>query len=207
MKYITRQRLRLIVNIALTVFTLFALIISVVAWFSTRQYAEIQSINLSVNRKVVEVLECPQSILFPCATKIDDVSESDFNTHCVVVATYVIKGEGELIAEVDNDEGILGYVWDKKTDSGSYYDVISNAINSYAAEHAIQYPYSYSNLQAALNAINRRPVGETNEDGNTEITIIYWADYNALGSNLNKISNGVYSYEELEFNVDVTFVS
>lgn len=201
-----RQKLQLIINLALTVFTLFALIISVVAWFSTRHYAEINSIDLIVERKTINLLECPKSLVFRCATKINDVTPSDFTDWCVIETTYVVEGEGKLGVEIDNNEGILGYVWDDEVDNGDYYDVITKAIADYMQKENLT-EYSYSDLKDALNIINRRAVGTTDEDGNTVIKILFWADYNALGESLNEIKDGVYEYNKIVTDVNVTFVS
>ena len=61
-------------------------------------------------------------------------------------------------------------------------------------------------MAKALNTINGRRVGKTNKDGNTDIYVVYWGDYDYLDNDLNKQVNGVYSYREIEFSAKVTFV-
>lgn len=214
MNKLTKQKLQLIMNLVLTVLSLFALVVSMVAWFSNRKYANVDDLSVSVKRQVVTVLEQPQSILLPCATKIDDVTKDDFNNHCIVVAKYTIAGEGKLFVEVDNKDGLLGYVWDESVDGPINFNsngVIQNPPNFYGviakklSDKSLP-NYQYNTVAQALDDINSRRVGKTNINDDTDIFIVYWGDYNYLGNTLNKQTSGVYTYQEIVFPAKVTFV-
>lgn len=205
MKQRTRQKIQLILNIVLTVFSLTALVISMVAWFSNNRYAHVRSIEMKVERQEIVIMKQPQSYLFPCATKIGDVTEEDFNGYCCVTGTYVIQGEGQLYVNVTNNDGVLGYVLDG-SEGTDYYTAISKKLQEkLGSDWASK---SYSDLRNALKDINlSRPVGTTTADGNTEIKIVCWTEYDEFKNTLNELSGGVYTYNEVEdLKVKVTFV-
>jgi len=205
LKQKTRQKVQLIVNIVLTVFSLCALTISMFAWFSTRKYADVRAIQLAVDRQEITIVRQPQSYLFPCATKIGDVTKEDFNSYCCVTGTYEIKGEGKLIVDVTNTDGVLGYVLDG-TENGDYYSVIADKLRKKLGDDWQSKPYS--SVQKALYEINTsRAVGTTNSNGNTEVTIVCWTQYDQFEDTLNAVSNGVYLYKEVQnLKVNVMFV-
>ncbi len=206
MKQKTRQKIQLIVNIVLTVISLAALTITMFAWFSMQQYANVRNIVLEVDRYQIDILSQPKSYLFPCATKIGDVTKDDFNTFCCVTGTYVIKGDGQLFVDITNQDGVLGYVLDG-TENGDYYNVITEKLraklgNNWASK-------SFEDIRLALREINlSRPVGTLNSSGNTEIKIVCWTEYDMFDETLNEVSNGVYPYNEIEdLKVEVMFVA
>ena len=205
MKQRTRQKIQLIINIVLTVFSLTALIISMVAWFSNSRYAEIRSLEMKVERKEIVLVRQPQSYLFPCATKIGDVTKEDFNGFCCVTGTYEIQGKGQLYANVTNNDGVLGYVLDG-SEGTDYFTAISTQLQEKLGSDWKS--KSYSELRKALKEINlSRPVGNTNSDGNTEITIVCWTQYDKFDSELNILNNGIYTYNEIQdLKVKITFV-
>ena len=215
MNKLTKQKLQLILNLVLTILSLLALVVSMVAWFSNRKYADVDNLSLHIRRQAINVVEQPQSILLPCATKIDDVTKDDFNNHCIVIAKYTIEGEGEFFVEVENKNGLLGYVWDESVDGvinlnsngviqnpPDFYGVISKKLSDKSLPN-----YQYNTVAQALDDINSRRVGKTNINDDTDIFIVYWGDYNYLGNTLNKQSSGVYSYQEIVFPANVMFVA
>ena len=209
MKRQTRQKCKLIVNVVLTIISLTALVISMVAWFTSNKYAHLHSLEMQVERKEISLVSQPISYLFPCATKIGDEStKEDFDRFCCVTGTYVIKGEGKLIADVTNNDGILGYVLEDN-DVTNYYEIIANDLDKQLQSTGKTLATAtYSDLRKALRIINTsRLVGTKNAAGNTEIKIVCWAEYEKFESQLNQSYDGVYSFNQIpDLKVNVTFV-
>ncbi len=215
MKQRIRQKLQLIINIVLTVLSLSALVISMVAWFSNNRYAQIQSLNMHVDQKEFNMVSYPSSIILPCATKLDDVSNDDFNNSCCVVAKYELKGEVSAVVGIKNDDGLLGYVWNEDIDG--VMDVDQNGviddidfygkISEKVSEQLSGSPYSYDDLKHALTKLNRRSVGRVNKNGNTDIYIVFWGDYNKLCDQLNETNDdGDYVFTGIRLDAELSFV-
>ncbi len=211
MNKIRRQKMRLLLNLILTVVTFLALIVSMVAWFSTRQQADIESIHLEVERQEVKIVKQPNSFLFPCATKISDVSKDSFNNDCCIVETYEIAGDGQVTAYLDSKNGVLAYVLDDTEQGTDYYTIITEKLKEHLHVTDLS-TLSYDDLYKALNEINTsRLVGTPiTSDGsvNTQVKIVFWSEYDLF---MDKLNNADLSYYEVDkandrFEVKVTFV-
>ena len=201
-----RHKTQLIINIVLTIITLFSLIITVVAWFSTVDYAKIKNLDMQVERQSIEILKTPLSFLFPCATKIADVTKEDFNAYCCIKGTYTIKEDGKIYTDITGADGVLGFALDE-SDGTDYYTLITTALKEELNTDDLS-SYSYDALKRAMKNINlSRRVGKTNADGNTEVTIVCWTEYDSFTTELNQIANNVYVYNEIsDLTVDVSFI-
>ena len=207
MKQKMRLKLRLIVNIVLTVISLSALVITMIAWFSNNRYTQITNLELSVDPKEFQMIEYPDSIILPCATKLNDVTEADFNNTCIVVARYELKGEVNPVVSVKNNDGLLGFVWDEDqygtiSSIPNYHRIIHTAVENSLGNKE----WSYDNVRKALSSINRRSVGKLNTKGNTDIYIVFWGDYEKFDSQLNATQNDNYVFKDKQFFAELSFV-
>ncbi len=213
MKRKQKQKIRLILNMALMVFTLFALIVSMVAWFSANKTASINGLNLFVNQKEFSILKQPESYMFYCATKIAEVDKDLFNSECCVVGEYYIEGADMLYADVVSDQDVLGYVLTGDEKSTDYYDIITNALKEELNVDTLS-DVSYNDLRSALRDINLShtagvPDKVVTADGiehdAMKIQIVCWTEYEQYEENFMNGSGDIYKSEDLS--VKVRFIS
>jgi len=201
-----KMKIQWIVNMALLVFTLLSLVLAVVAWYSNDRSSEVDSVQLSVSRKDLKLVNEVTTVEFPYSTKIaDTTAEQAFNNGAAVAKDYVLKGEGALNISVDcHNSGMLAYVCDNSTDAIDYdeiYQALSEKLGSDSTT------WNYDNMTQALREINARAMfGTMPGDGNTHIRIIYWTEYDAVKDRLSS-EQYVDLTDSEGFKATVTFVA
>ncbi len=197
-----RLKFQWCINVMLLLLTLLMLIMSAVAWFSTNQTAHVNDIDLYVPQKMIK----PPTITridLPNATKISDTvtTPNMFNTYGAVAKTYVIEGDGKYGVSVDcGNTGMLAYVCDSSTVK-DYYTAVCTDLKKHLGTDKSK--WTYANVKEALNTINaRKSYGTLNSSGNTEIKIVYWAEYDQLKSKLDQSS---YWVSDSSFKAVITF--
>lgn len=190
------------INVLLLLLTLLMLIMSAVAWFSTNNTAYVNDIELTIPRKMLDPPVVTR-IDFTNATKISDTTTtpSYFNTYGAVAKVYEITGEGKLGVSVDcGNTGMLAYVCDSVSVTDYYAALCADLQTKLGSNKST---WTYANVKEALNTINAsKTYGDTNRAGNTEIKIIYWAEYDQLKSKLEQNS---YWVSGSDFKATITF--
>ncbi|MBQ3069841.1 MAG: hypothetical protein IJD01_07860 [Clostridia bacterium] len=179
-----KLKIQWIVNVALLVFTLLTLVVAVVAWFADSRTADVESIQLSVARKDLKLVNEVTTVEFPYSTKIADTTVAQaFNNGAAVAKEYIIENEGMVSVSVDCfDSGMLAYICDESTDEISY-DVIFQALQGQLGGDTTQ--WTYDRMRDALNTINSaRVYGTMTGDGNTHVKIVYWVEYEEVKEKL-----------------------
>ncbi len=175
----TQQKKQLTRNVMLMVLTLFTLVCCVVAWFTSSIYANVNHLNMEVERADVRLLSEITKIEFPCATNLGDCTKQEFVNHTSVEKVYYLNGTEPLHVKVDCEgAGMLAYVC--PTVSGdAYFDTMISELKT-ATKKSDPTTWTYEDLQTALDTINTRRVGETatfNGEACTAIRVIYWVAY------------------------------
>lgn len=184
-----RVRRQLVINMVLMLFTLMTLVACVTAWFSTRTEADINNLNLTVNRAELKIEPDLTTIEFPCATKITDTTATFFNKDCLVLKRYTVDGEGEVHVDVEcSGDGMLAYVPDNHTTN--YYEALVAELKDYFRSDDISLK-SFDEIKTALDTINNKRVGVF-KNQNTVFEVVYWVEYDPVtdenGNNLNSDS-------------------
>ncbi len=145
------------------------------------------------------------TIQLRCPTKIGDTDATTFNQFAAV-HKYTIYGEGQLVTTVQcQGAGMLGYVCDLSNEnnfSGDYYSLIVRDIKAQTGKDVEN--CSFTEIQNALKVINKRTTGQF-VNGNTEITIVYWVEYDSLSTS-DYLSDS-YWYTDTAYYADITFVA
>ncbi len=177
-----RVQRQLIINITLMLFTLLTLVACVAAWFSTRTEANINNLNLAVDRKDIVVAEFTDNIIFPYATKFLDTDADTFNKESLQVKTYTVLGEGQLYVDVRcAGQGMLAYVPDDTVTD--YHTALINDLKNHFKTTNLN-DKSFEDISTALSVINKKRIGTTNAENNTELKIVYWVEYDQVKNRL-----------------------
>ncbi len=178
-----RVQRQFIINVTLMLFTLLTLVACVAAWFSTHTEANIRNLNLSVVRKDIVIAEFTDNIIFPYATKFLDTDPNTFNTESAQVKTYTVLGEGQVYVNVRcNGDGMLAYVPnDTVTD---YHTALINDLKNHFKTTNLS-SKSFEDISDALSEINQKRIGTITQEGNTELKIVYWVEYDQVFNRLN----------------------
>jgi len=198
-----KNKKQLFVSISVMVLALITLVAGVVAWFSTRNEANVENVTLRVERKALELVRKPELIEFPCATKLLDMDATIFNERSIVVKEYEIAGVGQLHTTVDcsKSDGMIGYVW--KGENDNYYEEIIDRLKELkGTENLNDKIKNFDDLYTAIAQLNDCRAGETNDAGNTVVTVVYWVEYDEIENVLN--TDG---YTSLDYNAFLTFVA
>ncbi len=194
-----KNKKQLLVSISIMVLALVTLVAGVVAWFSTRNTAEVENIVMRVERKALNLVRKPTLIEFPCATKLldPDITADIFNQRCAVVKEYEISGVGDLHTTVDcsSSPGMIGYVW--KGENTNYYEEITDRLDELGVTIS-----NFNDLYNAIGILNDFRGGQQNEQGNMVITVVYWVEYGEVENVLN--TDG---YTSLDYKAYLTFVA
>ncbi len=196
---------RLILNVALMIFTLFTLACCVLAWFTASKTARISPLTMHVERRDLQLVNTIDPILFPCALKIDGVDSSTkglFNNYAQS-RVYEVQGEGQIYVSVDcnsNKTGMLAYVCDSVNTTDYYAEMYPKLVTEMGTKE-----WNATNIAAALNKINKRLIGEM-VDGNTHVKIVYWVEYEDASVKLEQASYWDSDADSsVTYNAKVTF--
>ncbi len=210
-----KQRRQLIVNMVLMVLALAALVACVVAWFSARRQADVNTLTMTVERVHLELKSEITLIEFPCATKIIDKETTPqmFDVECAVPKVYTISEAGKLAVSVDyssSSAGMLGYVCDS-VNTTNYYEEIKADLKQYGNLDLDSQQPTFQQLRTAIAKVNARDrFGETNDNGDTDIKIVYWVEYDEIDDKLNLDSywdSGIVGGEDETYKAIITFTS
>ncbi|MBQ9413565.1 MAG: hypothetical protein IJU16_00395 [Clostridia bacterium] len=159
--------------------SLTALITSVGAWFADSLQARLSTMELQsmyVGWDLDDGVGTGHSdtIVLPCATKINDTTAALFNGEAAVLKTYTIDmGEAPdtqvKISVSGQTNGLLAYVCDAETVSNAYNEVRTKLSNAGTN-------WTYSDMKTKLATINNRAVGTRTGD-EIKVTVLYWVEY------------------------------
>lgn len=184
---------------AILLLAVILLVSAVLAWFADNKSTDVAAFYLSVKNEQGEMelgqnIKTPNSIVLPCATKIDD---PEMSVTAVSKALKVIpldvessKFENvEIVVKVPN--GIHFYI-DLDYDAGDdtavkYADSIIGGLDNDPSKKELEY---VATDYDTVNKVYRHMVA-----------IVFWADYDTLGGSIEGLAVG----EEIRFNANMSF--